>query len=135
LYNEKVVGFVCGAFDYCHAGHVLMMCEAKEQCDYLIVGLQTDPSIDRPDKTKPEQDMFERWLQLDSIKYIDKIMVYETEDNLRDYLLANKQTIDKRFVDESYRAKEFTGKSIRDIEVIYNSRKHDYSSSKIIDKK
>jgi len=125
------VGFVCGAFDYLHCGHILMMAEAKGQCDYLIVGLQLDPTIDRPEKEKPEQDIFERSIQLDAVRFVDKVIVYITEDNLRDYLLANKYTIDKRFVDESYRDRGFTGKSITEIEVIYNSRKHDYSSSKI----
>lgn len=126
-----IVGFTCGAFDYCHAGHVLSMAQAKERCDYLIVGLQTDPSVDRAEKTKPEQNMFERWTQLDAIKYIDKIMVYETEANLLDYLFANEKTIDIRFLDEEYKDRDFTGKSQTDIEIYYVTRLNDYSSSNI----
>ena len=78
----KLTGFTCGAFDLLHTGHVLMLREAKEQCDVLIVGLQTDPSIDREDKAKPTQSIFERWTQLESIKYIDKMLSIKSFMNL-----------------------------------------------------
>lgn len=133
--NDKTIGFVCGAFDFVHAGHTLMFKEAKIHCDYLIVGLQTDPSIDREDKSRPTQDMFERFTQLDANKYVDKIVIYETEENLYNYLLVNRDIVDCRFVDESYENKDFTGKDIEDITIIYNSRRHSYSSTQIRNKK
>ena len=76
------VGFTCSSFDLLHAGHILMLKECKDHCDTLIVGLQSDPSIDREEKNEPVQSMFERFLQLDAIKYVDKICIYETEDDL-----------------------------------------------------
>ena len=77
-----IKGFTCGAFDLLHAGHVVMMKEAKENCDYLIVGLQTDPSIDRQEKNQPVQSVYERYMQLQAIKYIDEIIPYDTEQSL-----------------------------------------------------
>ena len=82
------VGFTCSTFDLFHAGHIMMLKEAKTQCDHLIVGLQTDPTIDRPDtKNKPVQSVFERYEQLKACKYIDEILVYETEDDLVNILI------------------------------------------------
>ena len=81
-----IKGFTCGAFDLLHAGHIVMMKEAKENCDYLIVGLQTDPSIDRQEKNQPVQSVYERYMQLQAVKYIDEIIPYDTEQSLIDLL-------------------------------------------------
>ncbi len=79
-------GFTCGAFDLLHAGHIVMLKEAKENCDYLIVGLQTDPSIDRQEKNQPVQSVYERYMQLQAVKYVDEIIPYDTEQSLIDLL-------------------------------------------------
>jgi len=123
------VGFTCSTFDLFHAGHMMMLKEAKEQCDYLIVGLQTDPTIDRPDtKNKPVQTLFERFVQLDSCKYVDEIIPYSTEKELTDILLS--YPIDVRIVGEEYKDKEFTGRNL-DIDLFFNSRKHSFSTTSL----
>lgn len=122
------VGFTCSCFDLLHAGHILMLEEAKSVCDYLIVGLQNDPSIDRPHKNKPVQTIIERYYQLKAVKYIDEIIVYNTEQDLIDILMTNK--IDVRIIGEDYKGKDFTGKDLG-IEIYYNSRKHRFSSSEL----
>jgi glycerol-3-phosphate cytidylyltransferase len=121
-------GFTCGAFDLLHAGHVLMLEEAKTQCDYLVVGLQTDPSIDRPEKHHPVQSVFERFFQLKACRYVDEIIPYETEEDLYNLLCAIKP--DLRIVGEDYRDQHFTGRELP-IQVYFNSRKHPYSSSEL----
>ena len=124
------IGFVASCFDLLHAGHVQMLREAKEQCDYLIVGLQTDPTIDRPEKNKPIQTIVERYTQLKGVKYDDEIIPYATESDLEDIL--NMYDIDIRILGEEYREKEFTGKDIcrkRSIELFFNRRDHRFSSS------
>ena len=130
---SKVTGFTCSTFDLLHAGHILMLAEAKSQCDYLIVGLQTNPAIDRPEtKNKPVQSIVERYVQLSAVKYVDEIIVYETERDLEDLLMF--LPINKRFIGEEYHGKEFTGKEIcveRDIDIIYNSRTHRFSSTEL----
>ena len=130
---SKVTGFTCSTFDLLHAGHILMLAEAKSQCDYLIVGLQTNPAIDRPKtKNKPVQSIVERYVQLSAVKYVDEIIVYETERDLEDLLMF--LPINKRFIGEEYHGKEFTGKEIcveRDIDIIYNSRTHRFSSTEL----
>lgn len=128
--NEGLkVGFVCSAFDLFHAGHVLMLKEAKSQCDYLIVGLQTDPTIDRPGiKNKPVQSMFERFAQVDGCKYVDEIIPYETEKELMDILLS--YPIDVRIIGEEYIGKQFTGHELN-IETYFNKRQHSFSSSEL----
>ena len=83
---ERIVGFTCSTFDLLHAGHIAMLREAKEQCDYLICGLQTDPSIDRPEKNKPAQTLVERYTQLQAVRYVDEIIPYTTEQDLEDIL-------------------------------------------------
>ena len=123
-----MIGFTCGAFDLLHAGHIVMLEEANNKCDFLIVGLQTDPSIDRPEKNKPVQSVYERFIQLNAVKYIDKIIPYDTEDSLID--LLKSQQIDIRFVGEDYRDKIFTGCDLP-IEVEYTSRQHSFSSSSL----
>ena len=133
--KRKVVGFTCSAFDLLHAGHVLMLQEAKSVCDYLIVGLQTDPSLDRANKRKPVQSLEERKIQLEAIKYVDRIAIYSTEDDLM-YLLKGMK-IDVRIVGEDYIGKDFTGKEYCEnngIDIYYNSRKHDYSTTNLIAK-
>ena len=124
-----IKGFTCGAFDLGHAGHLIMLKEVKAQCDYLIFGLQTDPSIDRPDKHKPIETVEERMIRLQSCKYVDKIMVYDTEADL--YNLLKELKPDIRFLGEDWKGKHFTGDDLT-IKVIFNSRKHDYSSSNLI---
>ena len=123
------VGFTCSTFDLFHAGHMMMLKEAKGQCDWLIVGLQTDPTIDRPDtKNKPVQSLFERFVQLDSCKYVDEIVPYSTEKELLDILLSYR--IDVRIVGEEYKDKHFTGREL-DIELYFNSRKHSFSTTSL----
>jgi glycerol-3-phosphate cytidylyltransferase len=130
---SKPIGFTCSTFDLLHAGHILMLAEAKSVCDYLIVALQTDPSIDRPDtKNKPVQSVVERYVQLSAVKFIDQIIVYQTEKDLEDMLMFLPITV--RFIGEEYEGKEFTGKDIcedRGIKIWYNSRKHRFSSSEL----
>lgn len=124
------VGFTCGAFDLLHAGHILMLEEAKSVCDYLIVGLQNDPSVDRPQKNKPIQSIVERQIQLNAVKFVDEIIVYNTEDDLLD--LLSSLPIDVRVIGEDYLHKDFTGKQLCQdlhINVHFNARQHSFSSS------
>jgi len=122
------VGFTCSCFDLLHTGHILMLREAKTVCDYLIVGIQTDPTIDRPNKNKPIQSIFERVEQIKACKYVDEIVIYETEDDLSNILRSFP--IDVRIIGEEYRDKNYTGKDL-DMDVHYNLRRHDFSSSKL----
>lgn len=118
-------GITFGAFDLLHSGHVLMFEEAKSVCDWLIVGLQTDPNKERSQKNKPIQTMFERYLQLKSVKWVDEIIPYDTERDVVNILLTLKP--DVRIIGEDYRGRDFTGKGI--VQEWYNSRKHDYSTT------
>lgn len=122
-----MIGFTCGTFDLLHAGHVVMLEEAKSNCDYLIVGLQTDPTIDRKEKNKPIQSVYERFVQLNAVRYVDEIIPYDTEQSLLD--LLQSQNIDIRFVGEEYREGKLTGRDL--IELHYTSRKHSFSSSSL----
>ena len=122
-----MIGFTCGAFDLLHAGHIVMLQEAKSNCDYLIVGLQTDPTIDRNEKNKPIQSVYERFVQLNAVKYVDEIIPYDTEQSLLD--LLQSQNIDIRFVGEEYRDSKLTGRDL--IELHYTSRRHSFSSSSL----
>ena len=124
------VGFTCSTFDLLHAGHVQMLREAKEQCDYLICGLQVDPSVDRAEKNAPIQTIVERYTQLKAVGYVNEIIPYGTEEDLKDIL--SMYHIDVRILGEEYRDKEFTGKDIcrrRDIQLYFNKRDHRFSSS------
>jgi glycerol-3-phosphate cytidylyltransferase len=125
------VGIVFSAFDLLHAGHIGMLREASANCDYLIVGLQTDPTIDRPmEKNKPVQTLVERYAQLNALKFVDEIVPYQTEKDLIDILELFQ--IDVRFLGEEYREKEFTGKDVcrkRGIELYFNKREHRFSTS------
>ena len=128
----KVVGFTCSAFDLFHAGHVAMLAECKHHCDYLIVGLHVDPSKERQTKNKPVQSVYERYVQLNGCKHVDKIIPYETEEDLRNLLAI--EDIHVRFIGEEYKDQFITGAEIcndRDIRIHYNSRMHNYSSSEL----
>ena len=126
--NNMRIGFTCSCFDLFHAGHIMMLKEAKQQCDYLIVGLQTDPTLDRPQKNKPIQSVFERFVQLDACRYVDEVVVYATEKDLMDILLS--YPIDVRIIGDEYEHKDYTGKNLP-IEVYYNSRKHSFSTTEL----
>jgi glycerol-3-phosphate cytidylyltransferase len=125
------VGITFSAFDLLHAGHIGMLREAKANCDYLIVGLQTDPTLDRPtEKNKPVQTLVERYAQLNALKFVDEIVPYQTEEDVIDILELFQ--IDVRFLGEEYREKEFTGKDVcrkRGIELHFNKRDHRFSTS------
>tara|TARA_B110000438_G_C15721103_1_gene609859 strand:+ start:568 stop:978 length:411 start_codon:yes stop_codon:yes gene_type:complete len=127
--KNGITGFTCSCFDLLHAGHILMLKDAKTQCDYLIVGLQTDPTIDRPNaKNKPIQSFEERKIQLDAVKYIDEIIVYEAEKDL--YKLLKKIKPDIRILGSDYKKKSFTGDDL-DIKIYYHNRKDNFSSSSL----
>jgi len=124
------IGFTCSSFDLLHAGHIQMLREAKSQCDYLICGLQMDPSLDRPQKNPPVQTIVERYTQLKAVSYVDEIIPYNTERDLEDILQL--YTIHVRILGQEYRDKDFTGKDIcrkRDIDLYFNNRDHRFSSS------
>jgi glycerol-3-phosphate cytidylyltransferase len=125
------VGITFSAFDLLHAGHIGMLREARANCDYLIVGLQTDPTIDRPtEKNKPVQTLVERYAQLNALKFVDEIVPYQTEEDVIDILELFQ--VDVRFLGEEYREKEFTGKDVcrkRGIELHFNKRDHRFSTS------
>ena len=123
---KRKIGFTCGAFDLLHAGHVVMLKEARENCEHLIVGLQTDPSIDRQEKNQPVQSVYERFTQLTAIKYVDEVIPYDTERSLID--LLESTPINVRFIGEDYIDKSFTGDDLP-IKVYYTNRKHSFSSS------
>jgi len=123
-------GITFSAFDLLHAGHIKMLEEAKSNCDYLIVGLQTDPTLDRPEKNKPSQSVVERYIQLKGCKFVDEIVPYATEQDLKDILQSFQ--IDTRFLGDEYKEKDFTGRSYceeKGIELYYNTRDHRFSSS------
>ena len=125
----KKIGFTCSAFDLLHAGHVSMLREAKDHCDYLICGLQVDP-YGRKDKNKPIQTVVERYAQLKAVGYVDEIIPYGGEEDLEDIL--NMYSIDVRILGDEYRDQDFTGKDIcrkRDIDLHFNRRDHRFSSS------
>ena len=125
-----IVGFTASAFDLLHAGHIQMLREAKEQCDYLIVGLQLDPALARETKNSPIQTVVERYTQLHAVRYVDEIIPYVSERDLEDILTMYH--IDVRILGEEYRDKDFTGKDIcrkRGIQLYFNKRDHRFSSS------
>jgi glycerol-3-phosphate cytidylyltransferase len=122
------IGFTCSTFDLFHAGHIMMLKEAQTQCDYLIVGLQTDPTIDRPEKNKPVQGIFERYVQLQACKYVDEVVVYATEKELLDVLQS--YPIDVRILGDEYASKSFTGDNL-DMELYFNRREHSFSTTEL----
>jgi glycerol-3-phosphate cytidylyltransferase len=127
------IGITFSAWDLLHAGHIAMLAEAKNHCDYLIAGLQTDPTIDRPDtKNKPVQSIVERQIQLSACRFVDEVVVYQTEQDLVDLLLI--LPIDVRILGVEYENKDFTGKSEcldKGIKLVFNSRDHSFSSSSL----
>lgn len=129
----KPIGFTCSTFDLLHAGHILMLAEAKSVCEYLIVGLQVDPSIDRPEtKNSPVQSVVERYVQLKAVKFVDEIIVYQTEKDLEDLLMFLPISI--RIIGEEYRDKHYTGREIceqRGVKIFYNERKHSFSTTEL----
>lgn len=130
-FNPKpIIGFTCGAFDLFHAGHVLMLEEAKHHCDYLIVGLQSDPSLDRDSKNKPVQSIVERQVQVKGCRHVDEVIIYDTEKDLLDLLKTLPLTV--RVIGSDYKDKEFTGKDYcidNSIQIIYNKRDHSFSTT------
>lgn len=129
----KKIGIVFSAFDMLHAGHIAMLSEAKNHCDYLICGLQTDPTIDRPEtKNRPIQSIVERQIQLAACRYVDEVVVYQTEQDLVDLLLI--LPVDVRVLGVEYQHKNFSGLEecgMRGIELVFNSRDHSFSSSSL----
>ena len=124
------IGITFSAFDLLHAGHIKMLEEAKRQCDYLICGLQTDPTLDRPNKNRPVQSVVERYIQLKGCKYVDEIVPYATEQDLEDVLRSFK--IDVRIIGDEYTNKQFTGRDYcekRGISLYFNKREHRFSST------
>ena len=130
-YKDVVkIGITCSTFDLLHAGHVVMLEEAKRHCDYLIAALQVDPTQDRKEKNKPIQSVVERQIQLAAVRFVDEIVVYNTEKELDDIFLT--LPINVRIIGEEYKDKDFTAKKIcykRKIEIIYNKRDHSFSST------
>lgn len=130
--KRKVIGFTAGSFDLCHAGHILMFKECKKVCDCLVVGLHSDPTIDRPHKNKPIMSMNERKIILAGVKYIDEIITYDTEADL--IKLIKKVKPDVRIIGADWRGKAFTGKDLAEKlghKIYYNSRNHNYSSTEL----
>lgn len=131
--QDLIIGITFSTFDLFHAGHIAMLSEAKNHCDYLIVGLQTDPTIDRPDsKNPPVQSIVERQIQVSACRFVDEIVVYQTEKDLEDILLT--LPIDVRILGVEYADKDFTGREIcyeRGIELVFNGRDHSFSSSNL----
>jgi glycerol-3-phosphate cytidylyltransferase len=128
--NNFKVGITFSAFDLLHAGHIKMLEEAKRHCDYLIIGLQTDPTLDRPDKNRPTQTVVERYIQLKACVHVDEIVPYATEQDLEDILHSFK--IDVRIIGDEYKEKNFTGRTYceeKGIELYFNKRDHRFSSS------
>ena len=125
-----ITGITASTFDLLHAGHISMLREAKSQCDHLICALQVDPSMDRPEKNSPVQSIVERYAQLSAVKYVDEILVYQTEDDLLD--IIQMYPINVRILGEEYRSKDFTGKDecrSLGIQLYFNKREHRFSSS------
>jgi glycerol-3-phosphate cytidylyltransferase len=128
----KKIGITFSTFDLFHSGHVAMLSEAKNHCDYLICGLQTDPTIDRSTKNAPIQSIVERQIQLAACRYVDEVVVYQTEQDLRDLLLI--LPVDVRILGVEYEDQEFSGKNEcyqRGIEIVFNGRDHSFSSSSL----
>ena len=127
--DGKIVGFTASTFDLMHAGHIIMLQEAKTQCDYLIVGLLTDPTRDRPNKNYPIQTSWERWIQAQALESVDRIIPFDTEEDLETMIKVLKP--DVRFVGEEYKGKPHTGHDIKGTKIIYNQREHNYGSTQL----
>jgi glycerol-3-phosphate cytidylyltransferase len=130
--NNITIGITCSTFDLLHAGHIIMLEECKKYCDYLICALQVDPTIDRPIKNKPIQSIVERYLQLDAVQHVDKIIPYSTEEEL--ITIFSSLDLDIRIIGEEYKDTDFTGKDVcikRGIKIVYNKRDHDFSTTSL----
>lgn len=128
--TKKIIGFTASTFDLLHAGHIAMLREAKEQCDYLVCALQVDPSIDRDHKKQPVQSLVERWTQLQGVRYVDEIIPYQTETDLEDIL--KMFNFDVRIIGSEYKNTTFTGRAIcsaRGVEIYFNKRDHRFSTT------
>jgi len=131
--DGKKVGVTVGAFDLCHAGHMLVFKECKTVCDYLIVGLHTDPTLDRPEKNKPVMSVEERKVILESVRYIDEIFTYDRESELYNILKKNEYGFDVRIIGDDWKGKEYTGHDLP-LDVYFNSRAHNFSTSALRDR-
>ena len=128
---HDTIGFTCSCFDLLHAGHIIMLQYAKRRCDKLIVGLQTDPTIDRPDtKNKPIQSLEERQIQLEAVKYVDEVFTYDTEEDLYKKLLFINPDVRILGSDYNIPDKRFTGDDLN-IPIYFHERKHNYSSTNL----
>jgi len=130
--QKRIIGITCSTFDLLHAGHIIMLEECKKYCDYLICALQVDPSLDRPEKNKPIQSLVERYLQLEAVSHVDKIIPYNNEEEL--LTIFASLDLDVRILGEEYKDKKFTGKDIcqkRGIRLVYNKRDHDFSTTNL----
>ena len=128
--QKRIIGITCSTFDLLHAGHIIMLEECKKYCDYLICALQVDPTIDRPNKNKPIQSLVERYIQLDAVAYVDKIIPYNTEEELK--TIFSSLDLDVRIIGEEYKDQDFTAKDIcqkRGIRFVYNKREHNFSTT------
>ena len=128
MVKKYKIGFTASCFDMLHSGHITMLQEAKSICDHLIVGLQVDPSVDRPEKNKPIQTLMERQIQLNAVKYVDEVICYSTEYELLHLLSA--LPIDVRIIGEEYKEKKFTGYDFP-INVYFNKRHHNWSTTRL----
>ena len=129
---NRTIGITCSTFDLLHAGHIIMLEECKKYCDYLICALQVDPTIDRKEKNTPIQSLVERYIQLDAVEHVDKIIPYNTENELETIFAS--LDLDVRIIGEEYKDKDFTAKRIcekRGIKLIYNKREHDFSTTSL----
>lgn len=130
--NNIIIGITCSTFDLLHAGHIIMLEECKKYCDYLICALQVDPTIDRPNKNKPIQSIVERYIQLDAVQHVNKIIPYSTEEEL--ITILSSLDLDVRIIGEEYKDTDFTGKDVcikRGIKIVYNKRDHDFSTTSL----
>lgn len=130
--QKRTIGITCSTFDLLHAGHIIMLEECKKYCDYLICALQVDPTFDRPEKNKPIQTLVERYLQLDAVKFVDKIIPYSTEKELM--TIFSSLDLDVRIIGEEYKDQDFTAKNIcqkRGIKFVYNKREHNFSTTNL----
>ena len=130
--QKRIIGITCSTFDLLHTGHIIMLEECKKHCDFLICALQVDPTIDRPEKNKPIQSLVERYIQLDAVSHVDKIIPYNTEEELETIFAA--LDLDVRIIGEEYKYEEFTAKRTcqkRGIRIVYNKRDHEFSSTSL----
>tara|TARA_R100000406_G_scaffold2495_1_gene2094 strand:+ start:107 stop:520 length:414 start_codon:yes stop_codon:yes gene_type:complete len=127
------IGFTCSAFDLLHAGHIIMLEDCKSVCDYLIVGIQSNPNLDRDYKNQPVQSLTERIVQIDAVKYVDEIFIYHTEKDLHNWLNENVHNIDIRILGSDWKNKKYTGHEL-DIPIYFHERNHNYSSTELIER-